>query len=244
MSVLENIRLFTLGTKKPELVEIIDLGTMRRNVKLDRRGTFARGNGNGRNAKGSSSLVSNGSDSYSKVAQSVSEVKLSGNGENKSMIIYGGNSTKSIKLEESVTTLGGSAGGNLSENLSFGKAGGFGIGSGHASGKGYGDLDLSDDGYGGTVGKNIDTVRFIIFNKIKQSLKYPYIARKNGWEGKVVVRIYLEDGIVKGYDVLKSSGYKVLDEEVIRALSDIKRMELKGKLLITVPVVFKLRDKD
>jgi len=50
---------------------------------------------------------------------------------------------------------------------------------------------------------------------------YPDIARLNGWEGDVELKFWVEkDGVVSKVEILKTSGYSVLDEQ---AVSSIKK---------------------
>ena len=76
--------------------------------------------------------------------------------------------------------------------------------------------------------------------------EYPYIARKRGYEGKVVVRLLIgKDGRVKRLFLVKSSGYKVLDRSALKALKNWKfsPARIAGapvEYWVEVPVVFRL----
>ena len=54
---------------------------------------------------------------------------------------------------------------------------------------------------------------------------YPIIARKEGWQGKLVLHVFInKNGGVKNIELLKSSGYKVLDNV---SLETVKKWSFK-----------------
>lgn len=58
-----------------------------------------------------------------------------------------------------------------------------------------------------------------IRDHIQYRVVYPNIARKRGWQGKVVVKfIVCEDGRVTGLEIVESSGYSVLDNHAIQSV--------------------------
>ena len=74
------------------------------------------------------------------------------------------------------------------------------------------------------------------------------IARKNGWEGSIILEVYVRsNGLVKNVNIYKSSGYNVLDNVSVKtikkwhftpaSLGDIK---IDDKLKI--PIRFSLKD--
>ena len=83
----------------------------------------------------------------------------------------------------------------------------------------------------------------IISDIVRKHLQYPYLARRMGWEGKVVVSFVLtRQGELKEVRVVQSSGYKVLDENTLATLQGCAKyfpvppVDVK----ITLPVVYKL----
>lgn len=53
---------------------------------------------------------------------------------------------------------------------------------------------------------------------VKPDPEYPEIAQERGWEGKVLLKVHvLADGKPGSVSVAKSSGFKVLDDEALRA---------------------------
>ncbi len=104
-----------------------------------------------------------------------------------------------------------------------------------------------------TANKNSKKILFsylLLINKIiKKNVKYPFIAKKNGIEGKVIIQFkILKDGKVKAIKIVKSSGSKILDKSAIKAiLSSVpfpgfpKNLR-KNSLTIKVPINFFLED--
>ncbi len=83
--------------------------------------------------------------------------------------------------------------------------------------------------------------------RLERSKRYPYAARMNRWEGKVIVRaIVRDDGAVVSLQIAESSGHAVLDNdamELIRQVSPIKLKHPLGKeqVALLVPVGYSLR---
>ncbi len=76
--------------------------------------------------------------------------------------------------------------------------------------------------------------------------RYPTIARKRGFEGRVLLKVFvLESGRVADVRVLKSSGYQVLDDSASSAIFgwDFYPGKHNGKAVsswVTVPIVYEL----
>jgi TonB family protein len=95
-------------------------------------------------------------------------------------------------------------------------------------------------------------------DKIKSSAKpeyganrkpeYPLVARRRGYEGEVVFNVQvLNDGNVGDMQLLKTSGYTVLDNSAHNALKKWKFVpgKFKGKYVpswVKVPILFRLND--
>ncbi len=68
--------------------------------------------------------------------------------------------------------------------------------------------------------------KFISYNrwlklKVENVLRYPPLAAESGLQGVVYIRFdILRDGSLGTLEVLKSSGYKILDDEALRAIRD------------------------
>jgi protein TonB len=59
----------------------------------------------------------------------------------------------------------------------------------------------------------------VISNIVQRHINYPPIARRMGWEGRVLIGFILEpNGDIRDLKVLKSCGYEVLDKEALDAI--------------------------
>ncbi|WP_459775838.1 energy transducer TonB [Aquifex pyrophilus] len=84
----------------------------------------------------------------------------------------------------------------------------------------------------------------LIRNLVLENLTYPYIARRMGWEGTVVISFFLSE---KGCDEVKverSSGFEVLDNEAKNTVEKLcgKFPKPKTRVLVKLPVKFILKD--
>ena len=81
-----------------------------------------------------------------------------------------------------------------------------------------------------------------IRNLIMKHLKYPQIAKKMGWKGKVVVSFLIkESGRVENSKIIATSGYEVLDKNVLSVIKEVQpfpRPPVKAELVI--PITYKL----
>ncbi|HNR13971.1 MAG TPA: energy transducer TonB, partial [Thermodesulfobacteriota bacterium] len=77
---------------------------------------------------------------------------------------------------------------------------------------------------------------------IQQHLNYPRRAVQMGWEGKVVVSFVIqENGISKDVKIVESSGFSVLDDNVVRAIHAVEpfpRPPMKAE--VQVPIMYRL----
>lgn len=75
-----------------------------------------------------------------------------------------------------------------------------------------------------SVTLDTDEFKFISYNrwlkiKVESVLKYPELAAISGYQGTLFVKFdILKDGALGSVEVLKSSGYKILDDEAVRAI--------------------------
>ncbi len=78
--------------------------------------------------------------------------------------------------------------------------------------------------------------------------KYPKVARKRGYEGEVKLKVFvLADGRVGKIEVIRPSGYDVLDQSALEAVKDWVFVPGKenGKEIsswVTVPITFQLKN--
>ena len=85
------------------------------------------------------------------------------------------------------------------------------------------------------VGKTVNSINNTkkVFSKATYKLgskknphpPYPMIARKEGWQGKLILNVFVnKNGKVKNVELLKSSGYKILDNV---SLQTVKKWSFK-----------------
>ncbi|WP_404360492.1 energy transducer TonB [Methylotuvimicrobium sp. KM1] len=76
---------------------------------------------------------------------------------------------------------------------------------------------------------------------------YPMFARRRGWEGTVVLRVYVgADGHTQRVTIQRSSGHDVLDESALDAVKEwrfvpAKRGEIAEASWVNIPIVFQLK---
>ena len=75
-----------------------------------------------------------------------------------------------------------------------------------------------------SVTLDTDEFKFISYNrwlkvKVESVLKYPELAAVSGYQGALFIKFdIMKDGSLGGLEVLKSSGYKILDDEALRSI--------------------------
>ncbi|MBD3610046.1 MAG: energy transducer TonB [Gammaproteobacteria bacterium] len=92
--------------------------------------------------------------------------------------------------------------------------------------------------------------------ELSESLKlyfhYPRAARKRNWQGKVILALNIHaNGQITDLQIARSSGYEILDNAAISAISKTaklqnialleERMETNEILSLHVPIIYKLR---
>ena len=83
---------------------------------------------------------------------------------------------------------------------------------------------------------------------VNPSPGYPRLARLRGWEGLVLLRVFVKgDGLVKRVEVEESSGHRILDMEALNTVSrwqfePARQGALRLAAEVVVPVRFKLQD--
>jgi periplasmic protein TonB len=111
--------------------------------------------------------------------------------------------------------------------IGSGSGSGIGSGSGSGSGSGRGSGSGSGEGTGDSVEQQ--RKRYLaehfayIRDIIEKNLVYPPVAQRMGWTGKVIVFFNVgKDGRVKDIRIIKSSGYTILDENVIETIRKVQ----------------------
>ena len=75
-----------------------------------------------------------------------------------------------------------------------------------------------------SVTLDTDEFKFISYNrwlkiKVESVLRYPELAAMSGYQGTLYIKFdILKDGSLSNLELLKSSGYKILDDEALRAI--------------------------
>ena len=88
-----------------------------------------------------------------------------------------------------------------------------------------------------------------IHSNIKNNFIYPRLARRNGWEGKVMLSLFVNsEGSIENAHIKSGSGYRILDQSALRALLRVKHV-LKSKEWfninqeeIIIPVIYRLQE--
>lgn len=126
-------------------------------------------------------------------------------------------------------------------------SGSYGPGSGFG-GKGKNGTGGSGDGYGTGSDDELRKAQYLakhfkyIRDVIMKNLIYPLHARKMGWKGQVTVSfIICEQGNVEHIRIIKSSGYKILDDNVAHTIRDVQPFPKPPiRAEIVIPVSYKL----
>jgi len=98
-----------------------------------------------------------------------------------------------------------------------------------------------------TISKNIKSSAKYKIGTIKNPHpEYPMIARKKGWEGKLLLNVHIDkNGDVTNVDLIKTSGFEVLDRTSINTIKDWKftPASIGGSNVedhLNIPISFKL----
>lgn len=83
--------------------------------------------------------------------------------------------------------------------------------------------------------------RFIV-DHIRKRLCYPILARKNGWQGTVVVSFVInQDGTVRELQVVRSSGIAILDKNALKTVQQAGPFpKPPARAELVIPIDFKL----
>ena len=77
---------------------------------------------------------------------------------------------------------------------------------------------------------------------VQESISYPYIARRMGWEGSVSVEVVLAPEGCKRVSLKKGTGYKVLDKNALETVRKLcgKFPKPEREVVLLIPIVYKL----
>ncbi|MEN6330723.1 MAG: energy transducer TonB [Smithella sp.] len=123
---------------------------------------------------------------------------------------------------------------------------GSGAGSGGGTGSGVGAYIGPERGGGSSESlKNqyLSEHFAYIRDRILKNITYPPLAKKIGWQGKVLVSfIIMEDGRITNMKIVKSSGHVVLDRNVLETIREVQpfpKPPVRAELFIPVNYVLK-----
>lgn len=87
-----------------------------------------------------------------------------------------------------------------------------------------------------------------LYSRMENYFVYPALARRKGWEGKVILAMHINSGgQVQNVQVKTGSGYPLLDNSAVNALSqiryipDLPRWQGSGLLNVDIPVIYRLK---
>jgi len=82
--------------------------------------------------------------------------------------------------------------------------------------------------------------------EFRARFKYPLVARKRGWQGKVIVALDVNKaGDIHNINIKQSSGHAILDKNAVRTFREIGNINGLGKdhqhdYKLNIPVIYKL----
>lgn len=85
-------------------------------------------------------------------------------------------------------------------------------------------------------------------DELAKHLHYPYLARRRGWEGTVVLRLRFDDQEqIDATEIVKSSGHRVLDQAALNAIAKARISQVTSRLggaelQLDLPVIYRLKD--
>ena len=95
---------------------------------------------------------------------------------------------------------------------------------------------------------NMGELGDLLWRRMEELKRYPYLARRNGWEGKVLIRVVLGgDGRLLHAEIQESSGYQVLDQDALRVLHAAAPLKVdpnstwQQQATFTLPVAYRLQ---
>jgi len=94
----------------------------------------------------------------------------------------------------------------------------------------------------------VNHLRAQLRSELARHFTYPRLARRKGWEGQVGLTLHIdEDGSLERIRIVRSSGYKVLDENARSTLDRIGRISVAANMIIIpvdteIEVLYRLTD--
>ena len=84
----------------------------------------------------------------------------------------------------------------------------------------------------------------LLWRRMESLKRYPYLARRNGWEGQVLIKAVIgADGRLLHAEIQQSSGHEALDQDALKVLRASMPLELEQSQQATliIPVAYRLQ---
>ncbi len=87
----------------------------------------------------------------------------------------------------------------------------------------------------------------LLWRRMEALKRYPYLARRNGWEGQVLIKAVIgADGRLLHAEIQQSSGHEALDQDALKVLRASTPLELEQnpswqQVTLTIPVSYRLQ---
>jgi protein TonB len=148
-----------------------------------------------------------------------------------------------VKLPEAQDIGGSSLGIGMVPGSKSIKEGSPGTPGGSKEGSGTGSgLGNSDGGKESAKAKYLKEHFAYIRDKILKNINYPDMARRMGWQGKVLLSfIITADGSVREFKIIQSSGFTILDKSAIETVKDTAPFpKPPGEARLVIPIIYRL----
>jgi periplasmic protein TonB len=134
---------------------------------------------------------------------------------------------------------GSGSGSGSGTGVGSGTGTGIGSGSGSSTGRGRGRAESSESPRNRYLREHFEYIRDLIL----KNLSYPPMAKRLGWSGNVKVSFIIrEDGRVEAVKIVETSGYDLLDKNVVETIHEAQpfpRPPVRAELVI--PVTYTLK---
>lgn len=87
----------------------------------------------------------------------------------------------------------------------------------------------------------------LLWRRMEALKRYPYLARRNGWEGQVLIKAVIgADGRLLHAEIQQSSGHEALDQDALKVLRASTPLELEQnpswqQATLTIPVAYRIQ---
>jgi periplasmic protein TonB len=148
-----------------------------------------------------------------------------------------------VKLPEANNLESRPMGAEISDQAKEIKEGSPGIEGGTKEGSGTNSgMDNGDGSIESVRTKYLSEHFAYIRDKILRNVSYPVMARRMGWQGKVLLSFVItDDGSVRAFKIIQSSGYIVLDKSAIKTVRDTAPFPRPpGEAQLVIPITYHL----